>query len=122
MHIFSISADIDYFNEQNKLQSAYDKLRSNEYIVPSSVSSWYVTYMTWVNTTYGNTANVDKGNPSNFLAHLTSSFIAFTVFVVTACCSFKAARCLYSLLPFQRFPGTVVPMFPFLSAADSCSS
>ncbi|XP_065069855.1 patched domain-containing protein 3-like isoform X2 [Rhopilema esculentum] len=52
--------DIDYFNEQNKLQSAYDKLRSNEYIVPSSVSSWYVTYMTWVNTTYGNTANVDK--------------------------------------------------------------
>ena len=38
---------------------AFDKVYQNEYVVKSSVSSWYEGYIGWVNKTYGNTPYVD---------------------------------------------------------------
>lgn len=57
----SFLADIDYFNDQNKMKLVFDKIYQNEYVVKSSVSSWYDGYITWVNKTHGSTGNVDAG-------------------------------------------------------------
>ena len=51
--------NIDYFKEQNNVKLAIDKVYQNEYVVKSSVSSWYDGYIKWVNKTYGNTPDVD---------------------------------------------------------------
>ena len=50
---------IDYFRDQSKVKMAFDKVYQNEYVVKSSVSSWYEGYIGWVNKTYGNTPYVD---------------------------------------------------------------
>ena len=46
--------NIDYFREQKNVKMAIDKVYQNEYIVKSSVSSWYEGYISWLNKTKTN--------------------------------------------------------------------
>ncbi|KAK2569522.1 Patched domain-containing protein 3 [Acropora cervicornis] len=50
------TANFDYFENQAKLHQLHGKLIDNQYVVPSSVSSWYGDYITWAKT------NKDSGH------------------------------------------------------------
>jgi len=56
--------NIDYFREQKNVKMAIDKVYQNEYIVKSSVSSWYEGYISWLNKTKTNetTSKLDANN------------------------------------------------------------
>ena len=47
---FSSTANFDYFKNQAKLHQLYGKVTDNQYVVSSSVSSWYEDYITWAKT------------------------------------------------------------------------
>ena len=47
---FSSTANFDYFENQAKLHQLYGKVTDNQYVVSSSVSSWYEDYITWAKT------------------------------------------------------------------------
>lgn len=44
------TANFDYFENQAKLHQLYGKVIDNQYVVSSSVSSWYEDYITWAKT------------------------------------------------------------------------
>jgi len=47
---FSSTANFNYFENQGKLHQLYGKVIDNQYVVRSSVSSWYEDYITWAKT------------------------------------------------------------------------
>ncbi|XP_067028540.1 patched domain-containing protein 3-like isoform X3 [Acropora muricata] len=58
------TGNFDYFENQARLHQLYGKLIDNQYVVPSSVSSWYEDYITWAKT-HKLAVHFDQGKITN---------------------------------------------------------
>ena len=58
-----VSADVDYYNEFQTLETLYVDIVSDEYTSPGTVQAWYMSYRVWLNTsTVANSSNLlDSG-------------------------------------------------------------
>lgn len=45
--VFSSTAKFDYFENQGKLHQLHDVVTSDNYVIASSVNSWYEDYISW---------------------------------------------------------------------------
>eukprot|EP00794_Sanderia_malayensis_P008208 gene8208-9088_t len=61
--------DVNYFKEQPCLHDVYLKTYQNQYVVKSSVTSWYEKYTQWISSTYTNNTYVGSGK-AYFDVHL----------------------------------------------------